>query len=336
MKARRAGFYAFVIAIVALIIFAVAEAGTRAALTRARSPLRAISPSLGWETAANVRLRYTHPAFGDISMSTGPRGFRRFDDTTVARTRMLVIGDSFTEAAQVSDGEAFFDHVARLSPGTAIFAHGTGGYGTLQEFLILDREIDSIRPDLILWQLSANDFVNNDHFLETQSPLSSRMTRPYYENGKFEHRFAGSGAASRYSRLVRFVDARIAMLRGHGFQAAGLDTEREKRPDALRRSIRTTSELMGMAHARAGQTPIVAFLAEGDAFADSVFRELTSANGWQMIPGVIDSVAAASAAGVKVDGLPRDGHWNAAGHAIAGRVIARRLDSLLLSLRKED
>jgi hypothetical protein len=283
-----------------------------------------------------VRLRYTHPAFGDIAMSTGPRGFRRFDDTTAAKTRVLIIGDSFTEAAQVSDGDAFFDHVARLLPGVAIFAHGTGGYGTLQEFMILDRELVSIRPDVVLWQLSANDLVNNDHFLETQSPLSSRMTRPYYENGKVEHRFAGSGAASRYSRLVRFIDARVAMLRGHGFQAAGLDVEREKRPDALSRSIRTTSELMRMARARAGPTPIVAFLAEGDAFADSVFRELTRANDWQWIPGIIDSVAAAKAKGTKVDGLPRDGHWNAAGHAIAGRVIARQLDPLLLFLRKED
>lgn len=336
MKARRAGLYALLIAIVALVIFAVAEAGTRAALTRARSPLRAVSPSLGWETAANVGLRYTHPAFGDIAMSTGPRGFRRFDDTTAAKTRLLVIGDSFTEAAQVSDGKAFFDHLARLLPGVAIFAHGTGGYGTLQEFMILDRELDSIRPDVILWQLSANDLVNNDHFLETQSPLSSRMTRPYYEDGRVEHRFAGSGAVSRYSRLVRFIDARVAMLRGHGFQAAGLDAEREKRPDALRRSSRTTSELMRMARARAGPAPIVAFLAEGDAFADSVFRELTRENGWQWIPGIIDSVAAAKASGTKVDGLPRDGHWNAAGHAIAGRVIARQLDPLLFLLREED
>ena len=313
-----------------------AEAGTRAALTRARSPLRALSPTLGWETAANVRLRYTHPAFGDISMSTGPRGFRRFDDTTATKIRVLVIGDSFTEAAQVSDGEAFFDEIARRLPGLGIFAHGTGGYGTLQEVMILRRELDSIRPDVILWQLSANDFVNNDHFLESQSPLSSRMTRPYYEDGTVEHRFAGSGAASRYSRLVRFIDARVAMLRGHGFQAAGLDTEREKRPDALERSIRTTSNLMGMARASAGRTPIVAFLAEGDAYADSVFRELSRVNGWHWIPGVIDSVAAARAGGVKVDGLPRDGHWNSAGHAIAGRVIAPRLDSLIRSLRKED
>jgi hypothetical protein len=126
------------------------------------------------------------------------------------------------------------------------------------------------------------------------------------------------------------------MLRGHGFQAAGLDDERKKRPDALRRSIRTTSGLMAMARATAGPTPIVAFLAEGDAYADSVFQVLTRANDWQWIPGVIDSVAAAKSAGTKVDGLPRDGHWNAAGHAIAGRVIARRLDSLLPFLRKED
>lgn len=325
--------YFLVIPTMVVALLASAEGLTRVALKRSRSPLRELSAERGWKTAGDVKLDYVDPAFGKVSVSTGRHGFRRFDDSVGTGSRIFVLGDSYTEATQVNNGEAYYDRAAATMPGSAVLAYGTGGYGSLQEYMVLDEHVDSIRPGVILWQLSANDFVNNDHFLETQSPLSSRMTRPYYEGGKVVNRFAGSGMASRYSRLVRFVDARIAMLRGHGFQAMDLERERKEYPEALERSIRTTAEIMRMAKARAGAVPVVGFTAEGDAFADSVFRALATQSGWDYVPGVIDSIASAKAAGATVDGLPRDGHWNAAGHAIAGRVIGRFLCSARSYLR---
>ncbi len=86
---------------------------------------------------------------------------------------------------------------------------------------------------------------------------------------------------------------------------------------------------MRMARSRSGAVPILGFAAEGDAFADSVFRELASSAGWDYLPGIPDSIEHARKAGAIVDGLPRDGHWNSTGHAIAGRVIARYLSVTL-------
>lgn len=326
-RLRRAWFLALPIPVVGLL--AGAEATTRAVLQRNRLPLRTTSAELGWQTAANIRLRYQHPAFGPVQFSTGPYGFRRFGDTASSRPRILVIGDSYTEASQVSDGEAYYDHIAKLVAPAEIFAYGTGGYGTLQEYMVLDRHFDAIRPDLVIWQFSANDLLNNDHYLETRSPLSSRMTRPYYENGRTEYRFASSGLLSRYSRLALFVDARVAMLKGHGFQAVDLERERTHEPAALQRSIRTTGAILGMVSKRTAQVPVLAFASEGDRFTDSVFAELAARHRWRYVPGVTDSVAAAKASGLAVDGLPRDGHWNRLGHAIAGRVLARHLGSAL-------
>ena len=310
-------------------LLAGAEAITRAALARNRLPLRTISAELGWQTAANVRLRYQDPAFGPVRFSTGPYGFRRFGDTASSRPRVLVIGDSYTEASQVSDGEAYYDEIAKRIPPAEIFAYGTGGYGTLQEYMVLDRHLDAIRPDVIIWQFSANDFVNNDHYLETGSPLSSRMTRPYYEHGRTEYRFASSGVLSRYSRLVLFVDARVAMLKGHGFRPVDLERERTEEPAALARSIRTTGAILEMVSRRIGQVPVIAFAAEGTRWSDSVLAELAAKCRWRYVQGVTDSVAAAKASGHTVDGLPRDGHWNALGHAIAGRVLAQHVGPML-------
>jgi hypothetical protein len=319
--------YLVVIGICIVALLAGAEAIARTTLQRGRSPLRTLSPELGWQTAPATRFEYDHPAFGHVSIATGPHGFRRWDTAQPHASRLLVIGDSYTEAAQVSNGLAYFDHLATHLPGIAVFAYGTGGYGTLQQVLVVERHLDSVRADAILWQLSANDFINNDHFLESRSPLGSRMNRPYYENGAVVMRFAGSGGPSKYSRLVRFLSARIASVSGHGFSPASLDSERASHPGELARAIRTTRELMERARRSASGIPIYAFTAEGDSFSDSVFQSLAEQSGWRFIPGVRDSIADAGARGMRVDGMPRDGHWNANGHAIAGRVIARHLMS---------
>jgi hypothetical protein len=305
------------------------EGTTRAVLKRNQLPLHTTSTELGWRTAEYVRLGYRHPAFGLVQVSTGPHGFRRFGDTTSREPRILFIGDSYTEAFQVSDGEAYYDRIAELVASVQIFAYGTGGYGTLQEYMVLDRRFDAIDPDLVVWQFSANDLLNNDHYLESRSPLSSRMTRPYYENGRVAYRFDGSGLLSRYSRLVLFVDARVAMLKGQGFQPVDLMRERTHEPEALQRSIRTTDAILHLVSTRVAQIPVLAFAAEGDRFADSVFAELARKQGWRYVAGIPDSVAAAKASGLTVDGLPRDGHWNSRGHAIAGRVLAREIGPML-------
>ena len=329
MPSRRVSFALAAVALAGLVlVLAAAEAVTRVALERARSPLRRASDSLGWETAPNVHLQYSHPAFGPVSFTTGPHGFRRWDGNRASEFRLLIIGDSYTEAAQVSTGKTWFDHVARLVPSAAVFAYGTGGYGTLQELLILDRHVDSIAPDVIVWQLSANDLINNDFFLETQNPAGARMLRPFYENGTSVRRVPAASSAVKYSRLARFISARVAMLRGHGFAPASLDRERKNYPDALQRAIGTTKLLMNRATERAGGIPIVAFVAEGDAYADSVLQTAAIESGWMFIPGIRDSVDTERARGVRVDGMPRDGHWNANGHAVAGRVIARGLGSV--------
>jgi hypothetical protein len=71
-----------------------------------------------------------------------------------------------------------------------IFAYGGGGYGTLQEYMILDRYVDKINPDMVLWQFCANDLIINSHELESASfSNNNQMKRPYYENDQIKWLF---------------------------------------------------------------------------------------------------------------------------------------------------
>jgi len=120
-------------------------------------PDRDFSRSLGWETRPHVRSERVIEGYGRVRYTTTTHGFRAFGDVASTKTKLLVVGDSITQAYTVSDGEAYFDHLARGGPGVELFVYGCGGYGTLQEYLIVDRYFDEIRPHKVLWQLSGND-----------------------------------------------------------------------------------------------------------------------------------------------------------------------------------
>ena len=97
-----------------------------------------------------------------------------------------MIGDSFTHATAVSDDLTYHALLAQLLD-VEVFAYGAGGYGTLQELMILDRYIDIIRPDVILWQYCANDFINNDNELERLSLVNNNgWVRPYLQKGQVQ------------------------------------------------------------------------------------------------------------------------------------------------------
>jgi hypothetical protein len=61
------------------------------------------------------------------------------------------------------------------------------------------------------------------------------------------------------------------------------------------------------------------------AYEFEVFAELCRISRLRCLPDVHEAVAAASLSGKQIDSGGGDGHWNGAGHAIAGRVILDHL-----------
>jgi hypothetical protein len=58
-------------------------------------------------------------------------------------------------------------------------AYGHAGFGTLQEYLVLDQWVDRIRPDVVVWQVCSNDFIDNYAPLEIASGYKVGERRPY-------------------------------------------------------------------------------------------------------------------------------------------------------------
>lgn len=108
------------------------------------------SKYLGWETGANVSLKRKSRAYGEIKYSTKKWGFRVFGNINSAKTKIFAIGDSITMGFCVSDGNTYYDYLKKNNNNIDLFAYGGAGYGTLQEYMILDKYFDIIKPDMVL------------------------------------------------------------------------------------------------------------------------------------------------------------------------------------------
>lgn len=144
-----------------------------------------IDSLLGWKTVEN----YTHfekkmiDKRGDrydLSLTFTKHGFRKWNDfvaDTPCKT-FFFLGDSYTESMETSDENLFYNHL-RDSLLLNVYAYGTAGYGTIQELLILQMFIDSIRPNVIILEMCNNDFVDNYWEVEKRNCYTAGQIRPY-------------------------------------------------------------------------------------------------------------------------------------------------------------
>jgi len=331
VRRHRAPWRQMVLSIaVTVITLALAEGGLRLVFG-VRSlfgpPDREIDAVLGWRPVANVALDRDMPGFGRVHYTTRTGGFRVFGDPSSTKLKVLVIGDSYTEAATVSDGETYYERFARIAPNVEIFAIGGGGYGTLQEYLQLDAWTDKIRPDLVIVQMHPNDLINNSHALESRSTTdNNQMTRPYWEQGRAVSRFPENTAWGplynlvRHSYLLRLINVNVVFLRA---RAVGSVEHSADRDDAdVKQATATTAELLQLMRRRSG-VPVAVFSVRPDQSSLWTVSEVCRDAGVIHIAGVGEAVEAAAAAGERVNGLPTDAHWNGRGHEIAAGVIAK-------------
>jgi lysophospholipase L1-like esterase len=107
--------------------------------------------------------------------------------------KILVVGDSFTMDPYVGNNEMWYSILAnKISKNTKqnveVLAFGGGGYGSLQQLLLLQRykkDIHNFSPNIFILQFCSNDFANNSFDIEKASfALSQYMRRPYLINNK--------------------------------------------------------------------------------------------------------------------------------------------------------
>jgi hypothetical protein len=266
----------------------------------------------------------------------GWRGVRRFGDLNTRRTRVMVLGDSYTASRGVEDGEDYSTLLGRM-PGVEIFSYGGEGYSTAQELMVFRRFGPRVQPSLVLLQTSTNDFINNSAELESTSLINNNLkVRPYLEAGRMVLRYPRFGGSLR-ARLVNdsALGRRIfyALDQGRAWFAlrGWLDTvENEIGPDlgghaGFRRSVETTETLLVMLRDEARPAPLMVFPADGIG-PDAPFRlELAALCARQGIPFLESLPDVLDAADSPEDSvyLKDDPHWSARGHALAADELIR-------------
>jgi hypothetical protein len=294
-----------------------------------------LDDELGWRSTPNYAFRgprrNSDGSTYEVAISLDGRGFRAFGGVDAARPKILAIGDSFTQAVEVSDGEPYHALLA-AALGAELFAYGAGGYGTLQEFMILDRYADEIRPDLLLWQYCSNDFFNNTPRMEQRSAFSNNgLTRPYWVDGHVEYILPKADPlglrtfATRRLRLGAWLLGRWDRA-GHVRSGPGAEHEVERlgtEHAGFRQSVAATDQVMARVRQRVGDIPVVAFSCDDRWPYHDALADISARHDIRFVAEVADGIEAAEDRGTSAKA--EDGHWNRHGHALAARAILAHL-----------
>jgi hypothetical protein len=246
--------------------------------------------------------------------------------------RLLVLGDSTTHGHEVSTGAAFHDIIEHEGHGRySVWAAGVGGYGNLQEYLVLRKLYDEIRPDVVIWQLDSNDMADNVYELDHASLSSSMKPRPYLDP-------VSETITVRNPALLLFDLSQGARYLYSGL--AGLEiqyewnitqtVERWLNPPADRTSelerqgLEVLNYVVREARRRYPETRFIGLsLSESE---DGSFAEIFERHGAEYWRNFTARVRASSTRPTQC--LPWDRHWNHEGNRLAGRLI---VESLALS-----
>jgi len=319
------------VSLITLILFVVADVALRQILPPAYQGTK-----YGWSFEKGTqfhRVQDTPGNFRTVEKIRTRNGFRRRGDINTKKIKMFVLGDSFTQMQWVGNGEEWYAYLEKAFGNLELFVYGGGGYGTLQEYLILDDFIDKIKPDIILWQFSENDYVNNvfesDRALY---PFNNFGVRPYLEAGEIVYRMP-----MQYETLRKYSAVADRFLRKHDVELKAkqrelkmlppdeynkIKEEQKRKFDQIRNNHRnqqleTTQEIFSLVKKRAGDTPVYLF---STSYVDEDTRSICNRTDIVCIEGIGDVVLDEIEKGVELK-VVNNGHWNKAGNALAGQAL---------------
>jgi hypothetical protein len=272
----------------------------------------------GWFSPRSEVIRYERPCYGTIVATYDPNGMRRIKEPAGdAEARVCVLGDSVTQAYQISDGDIYVHRLERRLRGRGfaveLFPAAVNGFGTLQQLMLYEDYCKPLEPDLILWQLTGNDLVNNSYEYERYGGMDNNLRRrPYWEDGVIRYRdpmWIPEVADSIALRIVNGVLLRV--LPGRRGEE-GLRQLGERATAQLVRRFRSEVE-----------APILAFEAGDPAVMRGIFSPAVAE--WIEWPRL--DVRSETCAHVG------DHHPNAAGHARIAEALQPALERWLERIR---
>ncbi|MBN2368338.1 SGNH/GDSL hydrolase family protein [Candidatus Woesearchaeota archaeon] len=279
----------------------------------------------GWSTPENTSINTTILDHGNVTRSIMINyylyGFKRWGNPGSSNPKILVLGDSYTEMDFVSNGEEWYSYLTDYFDDAELFVYGAGGYGTFQEYLILDSYIDKITPDIIIWQFCYNDLSNNLFELESAGFVATRSVsfKPYLVDGKISYRvprmlWRFRKRSALFSFLLNLYDDYIEEPIWKRYKYKNLGNLYEK---YLNDSLEKTIEIFRLAEDRAEGVPIYMF---DSCSGDDVDLIICAETNLTCIHGLYDYVYNQHLNSAEAY-VPGDGHWNLAGNKFAGNYL---------------
>ena len=324
-----------------LIAIILGEIATRGYLHFIYGPrLTLLDTHLGWRASPNylfqgIKIDSEGEKYYAV-ITTNYLGFRHFGDIKSSRPKVFIIGDSYTHAMDISDDKTYYHHLTEILD-AEIFAYGAGGYGTLQELMIIEKYFGMIDPDIIILQYCSNDFINNHFLLEKLSYGNSNgKLRPYLtlQGDKF---YALPASLSQFRNIINhhsmflyFIVYRIDKLLAKFKTYDSIEYVIKKNPSLplFRESVTITSRLLEKIQNKVpDDVEIFTFGSDNMDPFYSEFKEISLRNGINFIDGIPQAVLKVEESGISVrfDGS----HWNIKGHEIVAHELGKYLKAEL-------
>lgn len=174
LSVRRAAFYRICLMLGSLVFLGlVLEIALQVIVPLVFRPrFSKIDPDLGWHHNSSVSyMEETEGHKYRLSYDAdGYRPARHREEKQPDVPRLLIIGDSFVDAAEVGDQETFAWLLGECLPNVEVINLGVYGYSTAQELLLLERDGLRYHPDRVIVLTISNDFPGNTMALESFGP----------------------------------------------------------------------------------------------------------------------------------------------------------------------
>jgi lysophospholipase L1-like esterase len=154
---------------------------------------------LGWASVPNASSAFTGTR--TIQVHNNSLGLRDIEPGRAAKPTVMFVGDSFVWGYDVEANERFTELLRQELPAARVVNAGVPGYGTDQEYLLLERMWDAVSPDVVvLMYCTGNDRLDNSANMRNGGYYKPYLVRA--PDGAW--RFAGQPVP--WSRHVYFRD----------------------------------------------------------------------------------------------------------------------------------
>lgn len=340
---KRLVFTAIAVSLPIGFLFLCFEAGLRLKQARIKSSeaRRVIDSEFGWLPTPNlVREGDSADAIMQKShfrMTQDEHGFRRWGDVNTSKTRVFVLGDSYTQSDDIDDSKTFYALLQERMPESEFWAFGCSGFGSYQQLMILQKYAAEIRPNVLLLQMSSNDIINNLLELEDVMPfLATPGPRPYLmdDDSVRYHITTRHKGLAQYSLAIGSLCDRIDSLTHqseHWIPGKVRDYGVHRKPrnfqELLDHSVVKTAQILERMQKAVGpETQILAFYDEDTPPLTLALRKACEKAGIPLIDTIGPAMRAEEGRAGQYVYRTRDlWHWNDDGHALVADLLQKPL-----------